>query len=90
MKKSIQIKVYGKVQGVWYRASTQRKAEELQIFGFVRNEVDGSVYIEAEGEEIALEALVEWCKEGSPFSKVERLEINQIKTQHFTDFKILR
>lgn len=90
MKKSIQLKVYGKVQGVWYRASTQRKGVELQILGFVRNEADGSVYIEATGNSNTLEAFVEWCKEGPPFAIVDRLEVKEITTQHFTDFKIHR
>lgn len=75
MQKACKIRVYGRVQGVWFRAYTQRKAEELGIKGFVRNEADGSVYIEAEGEEQALQAFVEWCYEGSPLAKVERVEI---------------
>jgi acylphosphatase len=51
MKKHFNIRISGRVQGVFFRASTKAKAEELGISGFVQNEPDGSVYIEAEGEE---------------------------------------
>jgi acylphosphatase len=49
------IKVTGKVQGVFFRASTKAVADQLGVKGFVKNLSDGSVYIEAEGDEFALE-----------------------------------
>ena len=48
--KHLKIKVSGKVQGVWFRAATQVEAKRLGISGFVRNEADGGVYLEAEAE----------------------------------------
>ena len=51
MKKSVIIVVRGRVQGVFFRASAAEKAAELRLAGFVRNEPDGSVYMEAEGDE---------------------------------------
>ena len=50
MKQALAITVKGRVQGVGFRFSTVREAEELGIKGFVENRMDGSVYIEAEGE----------------------------------------
>ncbi len=60
--KHMAIRVTGRVQGVYFRASTQQTAVACAIHGFVRNEADGSVYIEAEGEEANLQRFMEWCK----------------------------
>ena len=75
--KHLSIHVSGKVQGVFFRASTKGKAEELNIKGNVRNNADGSVSIEAEGEEENLHQFVEWCKRGPKFAQVERCEVKQ-------------
>ena len=72
MKLHIKIEVEGKVQGVWYRASTKEKADELGVFGYVENQDNGSVYIEAEGEIDHLEQFIAWCKEGTGTSRGSR------------------
>lgn len=74
--KRIKVKVYGTVQGVFYRKSTQAKARELQLDGWVRNNADGSVELEAQGEEKKLEELAEWCKQGPSAASVERIEVS--------------
>jgi acylphosphatase len=76
MRYAIQVK--GKVQGVYFRKYTQWKAEELGLTGFVRNMPDGTVYIEAQGEEEKVELLEKWCHLGSPLSKVESVNFNEI------------
>ncbi|KAJ9468783.1 Acylphosphatase [Diplonema papillatum] len=64
--------VHGKVQGVHYRKYTQRQAKQLGLKGWVRNLADGTVEVQAEGPESALQELEIWCeKKGSPKSKVE-------------------
>ncbi|MBL4736088.1 MAG: acylphosphatase, partial [Flavobacteriales bacterium] len=55
------IRIEGKVQGVWFRASTRDEAGRLGLRGFVRNEPDGSVYAEVEGEENEINEFVKWC-----------------------------
>ena len=90
MKKHIQLYIYGKVQGVWYRGSTQQKAMDLGLCGIVRNQADGSVYAEVEGEEKVLEELITWCKQGPPMAKVDRVELKSGELKHYPDFKILR
>jgi len=82
------IKVIGKVQGVRFRASTQRNAHELGITGFVRNEPDGSVYIEAEGEENSLKQLVEWCHQGPKGAKVDKAVVENDVIKNFEIFEI--
>lgn len=88
--KCVQIQVSGKVQGVWFRASTQRKAKELNIKGIVKNLANGDVYIEAEGEEITLDDFIKWCHQGSDHSRVYNVIVSELKTKSFDDFKIIR
>ena len=63
--------VSGRVQGVFYRDSTRRKAVELGLVGTVRNLPDGSVEVVAEGPVGALEALLQWCRMGPPAAEVK-------------------
>lgn len=84
----LNIKVFGQVQGVFFRDSVRRKAGELSIKGFARNEADRSVYIEAEGREEALEKLVNWCWEGPEMAKVEKVEIEEGDSTNFQDFQV--
>lgn len=88
--KHLNIKITGKVQGVWYRGSAQRKALELGLKGFVRNEPDGSVYAEVEGTSAALEAFCGWCREGPELANVENVEVSDGEWQDFQTFEILR
>lgn len=75
MKKCIQITVTGKVQGVFYRKYAVAKALELGITGFVKNQNDGSVYIEACAEDDVLSIFVDWCYSGSPDAEVANVEV---------------
>ena len=87
MKKQIQIKVTGKVQGVFYRKYAYQKATELGITGFVKNMPDDSVYIEAYGDDDVLSIFVDWCYTGSPKSKVENMKTAEMEINPgFTDF----
>ena len=90
MIKHLNIYVSGRVQGVWYRKSTQDKALQLGIKGFVRSQPDGSVYIEAEGNDAQLKALIEWCKEGPEYSRVKEIKYTQGISKNFSSFDILR
>ncbi len=89
MKKNFTIRVFGKVQGVWFRDSTQKKAKELSIFGWVKNESDGTVLIEAEGIEEDLKQFFAWCEEGPEMAKVGRVEISEGEVQNLEDFKVI-
>ncbi len=71
----VHIYVSGRVQGVFYRSNTRKKALELGLTGWVRNLPDGRVEIVAEGEREKLERLIEWCRRGPPLARVEDLEI---------------
>ncbi|HNP17494.1 MAG TPA: acylphosphatase [Fulvivirga sp.] len=88
MIKHYNITVSGKVQGVFYRASTKHKAEELGITGFVRNEPSGIVYIEAEGQMAQLSALIDWCKIGPKHARVENVHFYPGDIMDFEGFAI--
>jgi len=88
--KHLSIHIEGKVQGVFFRASTEEKADELNIKGFVRNENDGSVYIEAEGEENALREFTAWCQHGPSRAIVHNVIVNEGVLKNFSDFEIRR
>ncbi len=75
MRKRLRLKIFGTVQGIFFRHSAKIKFEELGIRGLARNEADGSVYLEAEGEEAVLDQLLAWCEKGPPLACVERVEI---------------
>ena len=82
------IVVRGTVQGVYYRATTKAVADQLGIKGFVLNQPDGSVYIEAEGDDFALESLIEFCEEGAEVESVEIEKLDQ--TKGFKNFEVLK
>lgn len=86
----LSIKVYGKVQGVYFREGTKAVADQLGVKGFIRNEEDGSVYIEAEAEEWILENFLDWCDEGPDRAEVERVEKTEGELQGFTNFVVKR
>lgn len=88
MKITKRIKVIGKVQGVFFRKSTQEKAKELDVNGWVRNEEDGSVLTEIEGQQHAVRALEGWLKQGPPNANVENLVVQDRNEQGYTSFEI--
>lgn len=88
MVKHVNIRIFGLVQGVFFRVSAKEMAEKLNIKGFARNESDNSVYIEAEGEENELNKFMAWCQEGPVMSQVDKVGQTEGSLQNFLDFKI--
>ena len=83
------MRVFGRVQGVFFRDSARRRARALGLRGYVRNCEDGSVEIVAMGEEARIQELFEWVKRGPMFARVDRYEIESAgKREEFTDFII--
>lgn len=76
------ITVRGKVQGVFYRLTTKAVADQLGVKGFTLNNADGSVYIEAEGDDFELESLLEYCHKGS-----DRAEVESVTYEESTELK---
>lgn len=84
--KHLNIKIFGQVQGVFFRVSAKEEAERLGIKGFARNEPDGTVYIEAEGEKERLDEFIRWCHDGPEAANVEKVEISEGPLKNFSEF----
>ena len=88
--KQVQMFVRGRVQGVFFRASTQREAKHLGLTGWVKNRPDGGVEIVAEGEEDGLKELIAWAQRGPTAARVERVEVRwRGFVGDFFDFRIV-
>lgn len=87
--KHLDIRVRGRVQGVFFRATTQDAALELGVRGTVRNEPDGSVLIEAEGSEERLESFLRRVRQGPPNSRVESVTVHEGEPRGHVGFEIV-
>ncbi len=86
--KHVDIRVTGRVQGVFFRVATQNRALDLGLTGTVRNDRDGTVFIEAEGEEADLDRFVDWCRKGPPHADVKRLDVTEAEPCGYEGFTI--
>ncbi len=86
--KALHIWVRGRVQGVWFRASAQNKAQELDLTGWVKNSADGSVEIHAQGTAEHLDDFVLWCQQGPPSAEVSGLAVDPATMEDFHTFEI--
>ena len=88
---TVLLRISGKVQGVWYRASAKDAALGIGIKGKVWNEQDGNVGAIVQGTREQIDAFVKWCKEGPPLAKVEDVQVENVSTAEiFDSFEITR
>ena len=71
------LRISGRVQGVYYRASTVQQAQALGLRGWVRNRLDGSVEALVTGPADAVQTLIEWAHRGPALARVERVEVQE-------------
>ncbi len=84
-----EVTITGKVQGVYFRLAMLEEAEKRGVKGWVRNRSDGAVEGVLEGGRLAVEELLEWCRQGPPRAVVKRVEINwQAPSGKYTGFNI--
>jgi len=86
--KKVSISVYGRVQRIGFRFSAMEAAYRLGVKGFVENHQDGSVYIEAEGEEEQLNKFMDWCWKGPVGARVEKVESKESEPSYCRTFEI--
>ncbi|CAN5527352.1 acylphosphatase [soil metagenome] len=79
--------VSGRVQGVFYRDSCRREAEEKGIAGSARNLSDGRVEVILEGDEDAINRMIDWCRRGSSQARVDSVEVEDQDPQGATGFR---
>lgn len=81
--------ISGRVQGVFFRANTRRKAKELGLTGTVRNLPDGRVEAIFEGEVDRIQQAIEWCRRGSREARVDHVDVDwQPDRGEYTDFSV--
>lgn len=83
------ITILGRVQGVGFRYAARKIAISVGINGFVKNLPNGTVYIEAEGSEVQLKHLIDWCYTGPPYANVDDIKITDAEIADFNSFDIL-
>ena len=91
MAKRVQLNITGVVQGVWFRKLAKEKADELGLTGWVKNQTDGSVQANAQGDNAPVEQFITWCYKGPDnaiVTGVETLDLSIDSSEN--DFTILR
>lgn len=82
------IKIFGHVQGVSFRWVASKIAQNLDITGFIKNEIEGSVYIEAEGKREDLDEFIKWCRKGPDYAIVDEIIIEEGELKFFDSFEM--
>lgn len=85
---AVDVRITGHVQGVFFRARTRERAEQLGVCGWVRNEADGSVTGHFEGDEDAVAGLVDWCHEGPSRAHVSTVRVTPSEVRGLDGFDV--
>jgi acylphosphatase len=88
-RESVRVLVSGRVQGVFFRASTQEKAGELGLDGWVRNLPDGRVETQLEGEAGAVDEMLAWLRQGPAAAVVEDLRTRSVAPENRDGFDVI-
>jgi acylphosphatase len=86
--KRVRVRVRGRVQGVYFRAETQLRAEAAGVSGWVRNAPDGSVEAVFEGDPGPVEHLIAWCRRGPSGARVDGVDVTWESPQGETGFNV--
>lgn len=81
--------VSGRVQGVWFRASTKAEADSLNIVGWVRNLSDGRVEVLACGEKANITKFYQWLQQGPRLARVDEVSYDEIPEEDHQGFNII-
>ena len=87
---AVHLIIKGKVQGVFFRASAKDKADDLGIKGWVKNTPEGDVEIMANGNQMAVDEFIQWCRTGPSKAKVTSVDTRIVEEEDFTGFRITR
>ena len=88
MRRTVEVTVRGRVQGVSFRAYAEDRARRLGVAGWIRNEPDGSVAGHFEGEQDAVAAMVDWCRTGPRLARVDAVDVRESSPQGSAGFDI--
>jgi acylphosphatase len=91
MSKQVHVMISGKVQGVWFRASTKQQAKQFGVTGWVRNTSDGRVEAVFQGDDAKVDELLSWVHQGPPLAQVDNVQVNPQKLEEtFAHFQVKR
>ncbi|MDI6916819.1 MAG: acylphosphatase [Thermoplasmatales archaeon] len=82
------VRFYGRVQGVFFRSNTERKAIEMGVNGYVRNMPDGSVEAVFEGNESRVKEIIDWCSKNIRAARVTHVDVKYEDAEGFDGFEI--
>ena len=82
------IQIFGKVQGVFFRASAKTEADNRKLSGWVKNEANGTVIIEVQGLDPNVQSFLKWCREGPQFSNVSSVSVEEIEEIQTDGFEV--
>lgn len=88
MESQFDIRVFGRVQGVGFRAAASREARSLGIRGWIKNQSDGSVRAIIKGDAAKCTLFINWCRVGTGYSWVERIDILEMKPEPLKPFAV--
>lgn len=88
MSRAVQMRITGRVQGVFFRRYAAQEARRRGVAGWASNEPDGSVLVQVEGDDDAVEAMIAWCRRGSPAAAVERVDVQDVEPEGGAGFEI--
>jgi acylphosphatase len=86
----VRVVVHGLVQGVWFRESCRRVADEQGVAGWVRNRTDGTVEAVFEGDAQPVSVVVSWCRIGPPRAEVTSLDVTEEAAEGLVGFRVSR
>ena len=87
---TLQLLILGQVQGVFYRATAKKVAEELDVKGWIKNTKDNNVAAIITGTEEQVQQFIEWCKKGPPGARVSDVIATVVDDENFDEFEIVR
>lgn len=88
--KTVRLTIKGKVQGVFFRATTKDIADDLGVNGWIKNLPDRNVEIRATATEEMLQQFIDWCKQGPPRAIVDNVIVDELGLEEFIGFRIIR
>ena len=87
-RKAVDVVITGRVQGVFFRARTHEQAARLGVTGWVANEPDGSVAGHFEGAAADVDALVDWCRRGPEYARVDDVRVTEAEPEGSRGFDV--
>lgn len=87
MSAAVEVRVTGEVQGVNFRSACGQEADQRGVAGWARNEDDGSVRAHFEGDDDAVQAMVDWCRRGPSQADVNDVQVETVAAENLTGFE---